>query len=83
VHLCVLYGLQKKNSLISLHNINRLVFTCVIMAVCVYCAVRRMSLYIIRVNLVFKGERNYKGNIYRSLFLNDYILCEILISNFE
>ena len=58
--MCFVWIAKKKTALIPLHNINRLVFTCVIMALCVYCAVRRMSLYIIRVNLVFKGERNYK-----------------------
>jgi len=72
-HLRVLYGSQK-TALISVYNINnRLVFTCVIVVECVYCAVRHTSLYIIWVNLVFKGQRNYKRNIYHSLFLNDYI----------
>jgi hypothetical protein len=72
---------RKKTALISLYSINRLVFTRVIVAECVYCTVRYMSLYIIRVKSGLKGKGSYRGNIYHSLLLNDYILREILIRN--
>ena len=60
-NLCVFVWISEQTAIISLYNINWLVF--VTKTECVYCVVRTECLNIIQINLVFKGNPHGIDNL--------------------